>query len=129
MSVPATGSRDSGAGKRPKCFGQSAFWVLPFTEALSNPQVLPPLLPLPAARCVAWPAPAAQRGHPLPPAFPGRWTMDKSSIEAHEGRRRVAIENVQPSLDCGRFPIKRTVGETVTVTADVFADGHDVVSA
>src|SRR5438093_7908868 len=45
-----------------------------------------------------------------------------------EGRRRVAIENVQPEIDCGRFPIKRTVGETVVVEAVVFADGHDLVA-
>jgi starch synthase (maltosyl-transferring) len=45
-----------------------------------------------------------------------------------EGRRRVAIENVQPEIDCGRFPIKRSVGETVVVEADVFADGHDLVA-
>ena len=28
-------------------------------------------------------------------------------------------------MDGGRFPIKRTVGETVVVEADVFTDGHD----
>ena len=43
--------------------------------------------------------------------------------------RRVVIENVQPQVDCGRFPIKRTVGDRVEVTADIFADGHDVVYA
>jgi starch synthase (maltosyl-transferring) len=42
---------------------------------------------------------------------------------------RVVIENIQPAVDHGRFPIKRTVGEPVTVTADVFADGHDAVAA
>src|SRR5882724_6241583 len=42
---------------------------------------------------------------------------------------RVAIEHIQPALDCGRFPIKRIVGQTIVVTADVFSDGHDVVSA
>ncbi|OGQ94265.1 MAG: hypothetical protein A2521_14035 [Deltaproteobacteria bacterium RIFOXYD12_FULL_57_12] len=41
--------------------------------------------------------------------------------------RRVFIENVQPSVDDGRYPIKRTPGEEVEVTADVFADGHDVL--
>src|SRR5216117_2451491 len=46
-----------------------------------------------------------------------------------EGRRRVAIENVRPEIDCGRFPIKRSVGETVVVEADVFADGHDLVAS
>ncbi len=55
--------------------------------------------------------------------------MDSTAFQAIEGRRRVAIENVQPAVDCGLFAIKRTVGETVTVTADVFADGHDVVTA
>ncbi|HVB38366.1 MAG TPA: maltotransferase domain-containing protein, partial [Vicinamibacterales bacterium] len=39
------------------------------------------------------------------------------------------IEHVRPQIDGGRFPIKRTPGEPVTVTADIFADGHDVVAA
>jgi starch synthase (maltosyl-transferring) len=39
--------------------------------------------------------------------------------------RRVVIEHVQPRVDGGRFPVKRTPGETVAVTADVFGDGHD----
>jgi starch synthase (maltosyl-transferring) len=43
-------------------------------------------------------------------------------------RRRVVIERVWPDIDGGRFPIKRTVGEQVTVSADVFADGHDVLA-
>src|SRR5215203_2862911 len=46
-----------------------------------------------------------------------------------DGRKRVAIEAVHPEIDSGRFPIKRTVGERVTVEADVFADGHDEVAA
>jgi starch synthase (maltosyl-transferring) len=40
----------------------------------------------------------------------------------------VAIEAVTPEIDAGRFPIRRTVGEKVTVEADVFADGHDSLS-
>ena len=44
------------------------------------------------------------------------------------GRHRVIIEGVEPSIDCGRFPIKRVVGETVVVEADIFADGHDQLS-
>src|SRR5438093_8729826 len=43
--------------------------------------------------------------------------------------RRVVIDNVRPCVDEGRFPIKRTVGESVEVIADIFADGHDVVVA
>ncbi len=37
----------------------------------------------------------------------------------------MVIDNVRPQLDGGRFPVKRTRGETVEVKADVFADGHD----
>jgi starch synthase (maltosyl-transferring) len=46
-----------------------------------------------------------------------------------EGRRRVAIESVSPEIDGGRFPARRTVGESVTVEADIFADGHDALRA
>ena len=37
-------------------------------------------------------------------------------------RRRVIVENLYPEIDAGRFPAKRTVGETVQVAADVHAD-------
>jgi starch synthase (maltosyl-transferring) len=43
--------------------------------------------------------------------------------------RRVVVEAVEPQVDCGRFPIKRTAGESVAVRADVHADGHDAVAA
>src|SRR6266550_6841778 len=46
-----------------------------------------------------------------------------------DGRRRVIIEGVQPEVDAGLFPAKRVIGDTVVVEADVFADGHDVLSA
>ena len=42
--------------------------------------------------------------------------------------RRVVIERVQPQVDGGRFPIKRTPGESISVTADIFADGHDTLA-
>src|SRR6266705_379192 len=42
---------------------------------------------------------------------------------------RVVIEHIVPEVDAGRFPIKRAVGESVDVTADIFADGHDVIVA
>ena len=34
-----------------------------------------------------------------------------------------------PEVDAGRFPAKRAQGETVTVEADIFADGHDALAA
>ncbi len=60
-----------------------------------------------------------------------RSTLDSSPSlpAADDGRRRVLIEDVSPQIDCGRYPIKRVVGEEVVVDADIFADGHDVLSA
>ena len=45
-------------------------------------------------------------------SLPARWS-------------RVVITAVQPQVDGGQWPIKRTVGETVAVTAGVIVDGHD----
>ncbi len=57
-------------------------------------------------------------------------TLATSALHLHaQMLRRVVIEAVEPQIDCGRFPIKRTVGEEVIVRADVHADGHDVVAA
>ena len=44
-------------------------------------------------------------------------------------RPRIAIEDVTPSVDGGRFPVKTIVGRSITVEADVFADGHEVLRA
>ena len=49
-------------------------------------------------------------------------------LHALEGRRRVVIESVSPQVDCGRYPVKRVVGESVEVEADAFADGHDAIT-
>jgi starch synthase (maltosyl-transferring) len=46
-----------------------------------------------------------------------------------DGRKRIVIENVKPEIDGGAFPAKRVVGETVEVSADVFSDGHESLSA
>ena len=42
---------------------------------------------------------------------------------------RVVVEAVAPLVDGGAFPAKATIGEPVTVTADVFTDGHDRAAA
>jgi starch synthase (maltosyl-transferring) len=46
-----------------------------------------------------------------------------------DGRRRVIIEGISPAVDDGAFAAKRVVGDTVAVEADIFADGHDLISA
>jgi starch synthase (maltosyl-transferring) len=58
--------------------------------------------------------------------------LNPKTIEAEKSvltLRRVIIEGVKPEVDGGRFPIKRIVGERVTVEADIFADGHSMLSA
>ncbi|MEO8805978.1 MAG: alpha-1,4-glucan--maltose-1-phosphate maltosyltransferase [Burkholderiaceae bacterium] len=49
-------------------------------------------------------------------------------VGLQDGRIRAVIESITPSLDGGRFPVKRIVGDTVVVETDCFADGHDVVA-
>jgi starch synthase (maltosyl-transferring) len=46
-----------------------------------------------------------------------------------DGRKRVIIEAVSPAVDGGAFPAKRVVGDSVVVEADIFTDGHDLISA
>jgi starch synthase (maltosyl-transferring) len=42
---------------------------------------------------------------------------------------RIRIEAPAPSVDCGRYPAKACVGDTVDVFATIFKDGHDVLRA
>jgi starch synthase (maltosyl-transferring) len=49
--------------------------------------------------------------------------------ETIDASRKVVIENVEPELDCGRYAVKREVGDTVTVRADIFKEGHDAIAA
>ena len=41
----------------------------------------------------------------------------------------VIIENISPLDSGGRYPLKRIVGESLHVEADIYKDGHDLVSA
>ncbi|MGH8991487.1 MAG: maltotransferase domain-containing protein, partial [Acidimicrobiia bacterium] len=41
---------------------------------------------------------------------------------------RVIIENITPRTPNG-YPAKAVVGRPVTVAADVFRDGHDIIAA
>lgn len=41
----------------------------------------------------------------------------------------ITIENVYPQIDEGRFAVKREVGDTMHVTANIFKDGHDLLKA
>jgi starch synthase (maltosyl-transferring) len=71
--------------------------------------------------------PAEVRTLQISPAPPiGR--AERSAVEA-AAMPRVAVEAVAPSVDDGRFPAKRLVGEIVEVSADLISDGHDRLGA
>ena len=93
-----------------------------------------PLLTARMGRGVTSPVPSLQAGDgivlpliPLPPVT-GMTVAPPGVRSALEGDR-IAIEEVTPTVDAGRFPVKRCVGELVQVEADIFSDGHDVLRA
>ncbi|MDA4130001.1 MAG: alpha-1,4-glucan--maltose-1-phosphate maltosyltransferase [Thaumarchaeota archaeon] len=51
----------------------------------------------------------------------------KSAVEIPPSS--VVILNIKPSVDCGRFPAKRAIGEKLVVTADVLKPGHELLTA
>jgi starch synthase (maltosyl-transferring) len=55
--------------------------------------------------------------------------LKKTKGTTPTGKGRVIIETVWPELDGGLTPIKRVVGETVEVWADIFTDGHEKYEA
>ena len=54
---------------------------------------------------------------------------DEPGPEAVGTRRTIVIERISPVLDGGRHAVKRVVGDSLFVTADIFADGHDLLDA
>jgi len=42
---------------------------------------------------------------------------------------RVIIEGVRPEVDGGRHPAKATLGQAITIEADIYSDGHDTLAA
>jgi len=53
-------------------------------------------------------------------------TEDRNTLQSASP---LVIEHLWPELNGGRHPVKREVGDTFTVWADVFRDGHDVIAA
>jgi starch synthase (maltosyl-transferring) len=52
-----------------------------------------------------------------------------SPSNADQPPKRLVIQYPAPVVDDGRYPAKRCVGDAVTVSADIFRDGHDVIRA
>ena len=66
-------------------------------------------------------------------AFDSRRSLKLQSIvplpKPNEPPARIQIQRVTPQVDCGRYPVKRTEGDRVDVTAVVFRDGHEQLGA
>src|SRR5262249_42471093 len=44
-------------------------------------------------------------------------------------RPRAVVLAVRPEVDGGRYPVKRALGESLAIEADIVGDGHDVLGA
>ena len=53
----------------------------------------------------------------------------RSALPSLETYPAIAIEDVQPEIDGGHWPIKRVVGDEIQVSADIFKEGHDLLQA
>jgi len=42
---------------------------------------------------------------------------------------RIGLTDITPTVSCGRYPAKAVVGQSITVGATVFREGHDAVAA
>jgi starch synthase (maltosyl-transferring) len=64
-----------------------------------------------------------------PPAVKLRGRRKDQLLQAALKAPRIVVDRISPSIDGGRFAVKRVVGDTIAVAADVFADGHEVIAA
>src|SRR5450432_1274419 len=76
-------------------------------------------VPSTAPAAVASREPDKQARQPTPSS------ASPSSASVQEGRTRAVIDAVLPTIDGGRFPVKRIAGEAVDIEAHCFTDGHD----
>ena len=58
-----------------------------------------------------------------------RATRSAASGATEPPPTRIEIQYPVPTVDAGRYPAKRCVGDTVAVSADIFRDGHDLLRA
>ncbi len=56
-------------------------------------------------------------------------SQDSAARLAALAPHRFVIEAVQPEIDGGRFPVKRAVGDTVVVSADIVCEGFNQIAA
>ncbi|WP_308915044.1 alpha-1,4-glucan--maltose-1-phosphate maltosyltransferase [Jannaschia sp. LMIT008] len=63
------------------------------------------------------------------PRAPKKPTSKSLDVAKTLAETRLVIEGVDPQIDGGRFAAKCVAGRPMTVRADVFSDGHEVIGA
>ncbi len=58
-----------------------------------------------------------------------RMKAGRATASAATQAARLVVENLTPAVEGGDFAVKRVIGDTVEVEADVFADGHEELAA
>jgi starch synthase (maltosyl-transferring) len=72
-------------------------------------------------------APAEIRLVAVRPSMPIKLGRNDAQMAAMTKLPRIVIDNVAPTVDGDRFAAKRVVGDPISVEADVFTDGHDLL--
>ncbi len=75
---------------------------------------------MPAGRVVGRSPPRGYRGNGH--VQPGLGTVGRVA-------GRIGLTDITPTVACGRYPAKAVVGQSITVGATVFREGHDAVAA
>jgi starch synthase (maltosyl-transferring) len=78
--------------------------------------------------CTAWVRPVQTRLPRTMIAKDSKRVLEAAVRQAAKAPR-IAIENISPCIDSGRFRAKRCVGDTLHVEADLFGEGHDRIAA
>jgi starch synthase (maltosyl-transferring) len=135
-SAPAKGAAPKAPAAKPavKSAAESKPAVRPAAKAAPvkpsapvKPGVASKSATAPAGPAASVPAAAAQAKAPLTAAAKAA-IRSKSKVPDLQAVHAV-VENLQPVVDGGRFPIKAVPGEIIAVTADIFRDGHEKCEA
>ena len=114
---------DIGAGLSAGALSPEAGRFLPFRDAVgSGPNLEAELV------STLGPAEVHVLEGSLPPAIIPALDTLRYTLESAVKAPRLVIEAVTPTVDGGRYPVKRIVGEVVRVEADAFAEGHDQIA-
>jgi starch synthase (maltosyl-transferring) len=58
------------------------------------------------------------------------YTRTASGVSVRtKAQEPIVIRGVAPELECGRYAVKREIGDWLLVSADIFRDGHEVLAA